>query len=147
MPSALWTLSRISCAVIGAYEFQGSGSVISYAWLQNYGLPTDGSGDFAHADADAMNNWQEWICGTCPTNPLSALRLLSAMPDETNVTVTWQSVEGINYFVECSTNLSGSPCFTCVATNLVGRAGTSSFIDTNVAGPGPLFYRVGVQSQ
>ena len=85
---------------IGAYEFQGTGSVISYAWLQQYGLPTDGCADLLDGDRDGLNNWQEWICGTCPTNALSALRLLSARPTSTNVTVSWQSVAGVNYFLE-----------------------------------------------
>ena len=127
---------------IGAYEFQSPGSVISYAWLQGYGLPTDGSADFADADHDGMNNWQEWICGTCPTNPLSALRLLSAAPVGINVTLTWQSVAGVNYFLERSTNLA-SP-FTCLGTNITGQAGTTSYADTNATGAGPFFYRVGV---
>jgi len=37
---------------------------------------------------------------TNPTNALSILRLLSASPDGTNVTVTWQSVAGVSYVLE-----------------------------------------------
>ncbi len=128
---------------IGAYEYQGTGSVISYAWLQQYGLPTDGTADFADPDHDGLNNWQEWICGTCPTNALSVLRLLSPSITSTNATVSWQSVAGVNYFLERSANLT-SP-FMLLATNIVGQAGTTSYGDTNGAGPGPFFYRVGVK--
>ncbi len=129
---------------IGAYEFQGPGSVISYAWLQQYGLPTDGSTDFTDPDADGHNTWQEWRCLTDPTNALSVLRLLSASPGGTNVTVSWQSVLGVSYFLERSTNLSATPRFTPLATNLPGQPGTTSFTDTNAARLAPLFYRVGV---
>jgi hypothetical protein len=91
-----------------------------------------------------MNNWQEWRCGTCPTNANSALRLLSAQLTGTNVTVTWQSVAGVSYFLECSTNLSASPCFICVATNLPGQPGMTGYTDTTATNAGPYFYRVGV---
>jgi len=127
---------------IGAYEFQGSGSVISYAWLQQYGLPTDGSADYADPDHDGQNTWQEWRCQTDPTNALSALRLLSAAPAGTNVTVTWQSVAGVSYFLEWSTNLA-SP-FTPLATSIPGQPGTTTYTDTNAASVAPMFYRVGV---
>ena len=125
---------------IGAYEFQGPFN----QWLQQYGLPTDGSADYADSDHDGLNNWQEWVCGTNPTNALSALRLVSALPTGTTTTVTWQSVVGVDYFLQRGTNLASS--FTLLATNIVGQAGATSYADTNAAGAGPFFYRVGVKS-
>jgi hypothetical protein len=92
-----------------------------------------------------MNNWQEWVCGTDPTKRMSALRLLSPSITNTNVTVAWQSVAGVNYFLERSASLA-SP-FTLVATNIIGQAGTTSYADTNATAAGPFFYRVGVKSQ
>jgi hypothetical protein len=130
---------------IGAYEYQGSGSLISYAWLQQYGWPTDGSADAADPDADGYTTWQEWRCQTDPTNALSALRLLSATPVGTNVTVSWQSVAGVNYFLERSTNLASSPVFTPLATGIPGQGGTTTYTDTDAGRLAPLFYRVGVQ--
>jgi hypothetical protein len=129
---------------IGAYEFQPGVSGAFIGWLEQYGLPTDGSADFADADGDGMNNWQEWFCGTCPTNRLSALRLLSVAPAGTNTTVTWQSVAGVNYVLERRPDLALP--FTLVATNIIGQAGTTTYADTNATGAGPFFYRVGVKS-
>ncbi len=130
---------------IGAYEFQGPGSMISYAWLQQYGLPMDGSADATDPDADGHSNWQEWRCQTDPTNAFSALRLLSASSDGTNVTVRWQSAAGVNYFLERSSNVSATSPFSLLAGGLPGQAGTTSYTDTNAARLTPLFYRVGVQ--
>jgi hypothetical protein len=129
---------------IGAYEFQGSGSVISYAWLQQYGLPTDGSADFTDPDSDGHNNWQEWCCQTDPTNALSVLRLLTPESDGTNVHVRWTSVAGVPYYLLRGTNLTTWRPFQLLATNLPGQAGTTRYTDANAAGRSPLFYRVGV---
>jgi hypothetical protein len=133
---------------IGAYEFQSPQSRIAYAWLQQYGLPTDGSADYTDADGDGFNNWQEWRAGTNPTNALSALRLLSlapGAPGAPGLVVRWQSVSARNYFLERSTNLGASPDFFRIATNIAGQPRKTSFTDTNAIGAGPFFYRVGVQ--
>jgi hypothetical protein len=134
-------LRIVSGAVdMGAYEFQGPFN----QWLQKYGLPTDGWADFVDTDGDGHNNWQEWRCLTCPTNASSVLRLLSASAAGPNVAVTWQTLAGVNYFLERSANLA---ClFILMATNVTGQAGVTTYADTNATGAGPFFYRVGVQS-
>lgn len=129
---------------IGAYEFQLPQSTLSYAWLQQYGLPTDGSADLADSDGDGYNNWQEWRAWTDPTSSVSALRFLAPLISTNGVLVPWQSVSGKNYFLERSTNLAADPAFLPFASNIVGQAGVTLFADTNAVGVGPLFYRVGV---
>ena len=127
---------------MGAYEFQAPVSMISYAWLQQYGLPTDGSADVGDPDGDGMTNWQEWRCGTDPRNAQSALRLLAPTPVGAGLVVRWESVADRTYFLERSTTASSG--FTPVATGIPGRPGMTTYTDTNAIGKGPWFYRVGV---
>lgn len=129
---------------IGAYEYPGPGSTISYAWLQQYGLPTDSSADDADADTDGLSAYQEWRCQTDPTDAGSVLRLPSAAPAGTDVLVSWPSVAGVSYFLERSTDLGASPPFTLVATNLLVRTGTNTFTDFNAGALGNVYYRLGV---
>src|SRR5262249_2798832 len=75
---------------VGAFEFQSPESTLPYAWLQQYGLPTDGSVDYIDSDSDGMNNWQESLAGTSPIDSASALRLLPPAVNASNIVVSWQ---------------------------------------------------------
>jgi len=129
---------------MGAYEFQPGVSGQFIGWLQQYRLPTEGSADYLDSDGDGLNNWQEWRCLTDPTNALSVLQMLSVSNAVSGVTVSWQSVAGVSYFVERSTNLSAIPPFTPLAAGIPGQSSTTSYTDTNSVGLTPLFYRFGV---
>lgn len=130
---------------MGAYEFQRASSVISYAWLQKYGLTTDGSADYIDSDGDSMTNSREWVAATDPTDSTSVLRILSATPGTSNnVVVTWSSVGSRRYLLLRGTTVAGYPPFVAVDVNITGLEGTTSFNDTNPPADPTVFYRVAV---
>lgn len=131
---------------IGAYEFQQKPfSLISFAWLQQYGLPTDGSADYQDLDGDGMNNWQEWRSGTMPNDPASWFRLLSITNTGSGTVLTWSTVPDTAYCVERATELSAQAVFSTLATNLWSYTGTRSYNDTSATNGDRYFYRVRLQ--
>lgn len=129
---------------IGAFEYQGTGSVISYAWLQQYGLPTDGSADLTDLDLDDADNYQEWMADTVPNNAASFLHL-TMNSNSLPVAVTFASSAARLYTLLCCTNLTPSSVWTPVSgqTDLPGNGGALTLADTNAPPTG--FYRVSVR--
>jgi hypothetical protein len=135
---------------IGAYEYQTPVSQVSYAWLRQYGLPITTNTDTSDLDGDSMNNYQEWIAGTDPTNVLSVFAMLQPVPtnNPTALVVSWQIVSGKSYYLQRSTSLGTQPIFSTIRSNIpasFGHNGTLSVTDTGATNNGPYFYRVGVQ--
>jgi len=129
---------------MGAYEYQGPGLGEFIGWLQQSGLPPDGSADDVDTDHDGHNNWQEWLAGTNPTNARSVLWLAAPVITPTNVTLTWTSVSNRTYTLEQATNLGDAPAFSVLRSNLVGLPGTTSWTDTNAPVASPRFYQLRV---
>ncbi|HEV2453394.1 MAG TPA: choice-of-anchor Q domain-containing protein [Verrucomicrobiae bacterium] len=131
---------------IGAYEYQTPASMISYAYLQHYGLPADGSVDYSDLDGTGFNVYQDWVAGLNPTNPASilAMETVNATNNTGGITVSWHSVGGIPYNLQRATNLTVYPPFTTIQSNIAGQPGTTSYQDVTATNGGPYFYRVNV---
>ena len=129
---------------MGAFEYKASLSPFE-AWMASYGLPSDGSADYLDSDGDGMNNWQEWRCGTDPTDPHSLLRLTLPSLVGTDLVISWQSVAGVTYTLERCTNLLAVPAFHSLATNIFGQSGITTYRDPTGPGLAPVYYRVSVQ--
>jgi len=128
---------------IGAYEFQTPSSVLSYAWLQEFGLPTDGSADYTDPDHDRLNNWQEWTADTIPTNALSCLQIvrISTGPP---VAVAVQTSAARLYTLCHSTSATAGPWLPVLgATDIPGTGAIQTLTDPTASAP--RFYRVSVR--
>jgi predicted outer membrane repeat protein len=129
---------------IGAYEYQGE--AIALFWLQKYSLPTNGSATHMHSDGDGMDNWEEYMADTHPTEATSYLGLASFSRSATGpgVVLTWQSATSRTYGVERMTNaVVDSTYETVFALNGIhGQAGQTAATDTTAQADSMRAYRV-----
>jgi hypothetical protein len=117
-----------------------------HAWLASYGLPSDGSADYLDSDGDGLNNWQEYLAGTNPTNASSAFKITGgqALPGGQFV-LRWLSVSNRLYDVMRGTNLAADAgAFVPVpgATNLAGTAPQNTCTDSVSPASTRAFYRL-----
>lgn len=129
-----------SAVDLGAYEFLGT----FLAWLQQYGLVTDGSADFTDADQDGMNNYQEFVAGTEPTNPSSLLKLIDVGLSSAGMTFSWHAVPGRTYTVERSPGFL-PPAFVVIGDIQAQADTTICCLDPVPMGSGRFFYRLRVR--
>jgi hypothetical protein len=133
---------------IGA-ALDSDGDGIPDWWMdEHFGHPTGLASDLTRAqddyDGDGMNNWQEWVAKTDPTDKGSRLVLVNPVWTPSGVTITWQSVPGVIYCVERSSGVSAEP-FVILKSNIAAQGVTTSFTDTNSPGSSHYLYCIRVQ--
>ena len=98
-------MNSASVSLIVQADFDGDG--IGDPWEARYGFNTNNVDDGAlDSDGDGMNNHDEYVAGTNPTNELSVLKLVQTGPSSTVL----QFVAETNtvYSLQTRTNLSSA---------------------------------------
>jgi hypothetical protein len=125
----------------------GGGVAPFEAWRQTYFTAeqltnADVSGAIADPDHDGLNNEQEYLAGTNPTNALSCLVISAATNNPATsgtFVLSWQSVLNKMYKVMAATNLMTG--FTDLATNIHATPAVNVHTDS-VENAGQRFYRI-----
>jgi len=128
-------------------SFSAVGDGIPNGWKQQYGFdPFDPNLGNEDTDGDGMNNLQEFLSGTDPTNSASAFRIISVMPSGIDLLVTWTTGNGRTNALQATAGDAGGynadgfvDIFT--VTNAIGTA--TNFLDVGAATNSPArYYRV-----
>ena len=142
--SPIWGYGLSATSAVARFTFQQLDAF--HAWLASYGLPSDGSADYLDSDGDGMNNWQEYLAGTNPTNAGSVFKITSGQViSGAQFIVRWSSVSNRLYDVTRATNLAtGAGAFVPLpsATNLAGTPPQNTWTDSVSPAAAPGFYRL-----
>ena len=144
--SPIWGYGLSVTSIVDQFTFQTLDAF--HTWLAAYGLPSNGSADYLDADNDVLNNWQEYVAGTDPTNASSVFKITSAQAvSGTQLVLRWSSVANRVYDVTRATNLAaGIGAFVPVpgATNLAPTPPVNTWTDPVSRASAPAFYRLRV---
>jgi hypothetical protein len=111
-------------------------------WLMKYGW----TNDFAAAatndtDGDGQPTWMEWMSDTDPTNPASALRILSFASGTNGMRIGWQGGSAVSQYLERSSGLGTGGFWLAVFTNPPPTAVATNALDAPATNK-TLFYRI-----
>ena len=121
----------------------GDGISDSWRWTQFGSATTTNASSCAicDPDGDGVNNLKEYLAGTAPLNSSDWLRVNAASKSGNAITISFDTVSGMNYRVEYNPDLvSGS--WQVLTDGIAGTGGVLPIIDPGGANQTQRFYRV-----
>ncbi|HWW02542.1 MAG TPA: IPT/TIG domain-containing protein [Candidatus Acidoferrum sp.] len=144
----VWGYGLSPTSAAARFTIDSQAVIDFHAWLAAHGLPSDGSADYLDSDGDGMNNWQEYVAGTDPTNANSVFRIISGRPlPAAGFLLRWSSESNRFYDLSRASNLTaGTNAFITLqgGTNLPATPPQNTYTDSVSSGNGLHFYRIDV---
>ena len=94
----------------------------------------------ADPDGDGMSNLAEYMAGTDPNDPASALSFTEIAPLKGGIQLKWESAGYKSYALQRSPNPSGN--YIDIQTGIAATAPTNTWLDATALGLGPFYYRL-----
>jgi hypothetical protein len=134
--------------ILATFNAQLATNNVPKWWLAQYGLTNFNADAMADKDHDGFATWQEWVAGSCPTNPASFFCFTGAdSSSPTGMVLRWPSISNRYYTLTRSTNLvTGTNGFIAIpgAQNMPATPTENCYTD-KVQSTGPFFYRINVR--
>jgi len=145
---ATWYYTIAAQGLPGTGAASAPVSATTYTAAENWRLAHFGTvansgnaADAADPDGDGMTNAQEFAAGTDPNDKSSVLTITQIAASGNDLVVSFTSMVGKTYRVDCSVTLQNGS-WTTVQDNIVGTGGVVQATDTDGAAQSKRFYRV-----
>jgi len=136
------TGSKLSLGTILLVPIDTNANAIADSW-ESMCFPMGGMVTTNDSDGDGLNNLQEYLCGTDPTNSLSVLRFLEVSPSTGSISMVWSVTGGRNYQVMAATDrVSTAWSFTNGPWEAAHGQDTMEWTDTDTPLQKARFYRI-----
>ena len=112
-------------------------------WENDYSQSATGMVAQADDDGDGLDNYGEWLAGTCPTNEASCFAFSNIGETRTaEMLLSWQSTSNRIYRILFTTVLDSE---FSVFDNVVATPPQNTYTDTTHAAESPIYYRIDVR--
>jgi len=140
----VWNSVQSGGVLVAAFTAQVATNPAStpYWWLAQYGLTNFNAEALEDTDGDGLENWQEYIAGTSPTNPASNFRITGSSATAQGAVIRWSSVSNRFYDLSKTTNLLITFAGMNGASNLPATPPENVYTDPVQSGAA--FYKIGV---